>query len=117
MRSHCRGVPMSDTNGMVFHTHQLPNGLQILGQPMPDFESVALSFYVCTGSRDEPDQLIAGVSHFLEHMGFKGTHTLDWQQIPLEFKKIGPDINARTPPTSTYYFPRVPSHYNNPPPS
>ena len=40
---------MSDTNGMVFHTHRLANGLQILGQPMPDFESVALSFYVCTG--------------------------------------------------------------------
>ena len=68
---------MSETNGMVFHTHRLANGLQILGQPMPDFESAALSFYVCTGSRDEPDQSIAGVSHFLEHMVFKGTNTLD----------------------------------------
>ncbi len=47
-------------NGTVFHTHTLHNGLQIVGQPMPDFESVAASFYVRTGSRDEPDQSIAG---------------------------------------------------------
>ncbi len=102
---------MSDTNGMIFHTHQLPNGLQILGQPMPDFESVALSFYVCTGSRDEPDQSIAGVSHFLEHMVFKGTSTLDWQQITLEFNKIGAEINAGTSQESTVYFARVLGEY------
>jgi predicted Zn-dependent peptidase len=102
---------MSETNGMVFHTHRLPNGLQILGQPMPDFESVALSFYVCTGSRDEPDQSIAGVSHFLEHMVFKGTSTLDWQQITLEFNKIGAEINAGTSHESTVYFARVLGEY------
>src|SRR3954447_22303704 len=51
------------SNGAVFHTHKLSNGLQIIGQPMPDFESVAVSFYVRTGSRDEPDPSIAGVSH------------------------------------------------------
>ena len=102
---------MSETNGMVFHTHRLANGLQILGQPMPDFESVALSFYVCTGSRDEPDQSIAGVSHFLEHMVFKGTSTLDWQQITLEFNKIGAEINAGTSHESTVYFARVLGEY------
>src|SRR5438876_2666158 len=83
-------------NGTVFHTHKLSNGLQIVGQPMPDFESVATSFYVRTGSRDEPDSSIAGVSHFLEHMVFKGTKTLDWQQITLEFNKIGAELNAFT---------------------
>ncbi|HLX59264.1 MAG TPA: pitrilysin family protein [Ktedonobacteraceae bacterium] len=102
---------MSETNGMVFHTHRLPNGLQILGQPMPDFESVALSYYVCTGSRDEPDQSIAGVSHFLEHMVFKGTRTLDWQDITLEFNKIGAEINAGTSHESTVYFARVLGEY------
>lgn len=102
---------MSETNGMVFHTHRLPNGLQILGQPMPDYESVALSFYVCTGSRDEPDLSIAGVSHFLEHMVFKGTSTLDWQQITLEFNKIGAEINAGTSHESTVYFARVLGEY------
>ena len=64
-------------NETVFHTHRLKNGLQIVGQPMPDFESVAISYNVHTGSRDEKDPTIAGVSHFLEHMVFKGTKTLD----------------------------------------
>lgn len=102
---------MPDTNGMMFHTHQLSNGLQIVAQPMPDFESVAASFYVRTGSRDEPDPSIAGVSHFLEHMVFKGTQTLDWQQITLEFNKIGAELNAFTSHESTVYFARVLGEY------
>jgi predicted Zn-dependent peptidase len=102
---------MSPINGMVFHTHRLSNGLQIVGQPMPDFESVAVSYYVCTGSRDEPDPSIAGVSHFLEHMVFKGTQTLDWQDITLEFNKIGAELNAFTSHEATVYYARVLSEY------
>src|ERR671923_1886397 len=98
-------------NGTVFHTHTLSNGLQIVGQPMPDFESVATSFYVRTGSRDEPDPSIAGVSHFLEHMVFKGTKTLDWQEITLAFNKIGAEINAFTSHESTVYYARVLGEY------
>lgn len=101
----------STANGTVFHTHRLPNGLQIVGQPMPDFESVAVSYYVRTGSRDEPDPRIAGVSHFLEHMVFKGTQTLDWQQITLEFNKIGAELNAFTSHESTVYYARVLGEY------
>lgn len=101
---------MSQT-AMVFHTHQLANGLQIVGQPMPDFESVALSYYVRTGSRDEPDPALAGISHFLEHMVFKGTQTLDWQQITLEFNKIGADLNAGTSREATIYHARVLGEY------
>src|SRR6266851_3854860 len=101
----------STENSPVFHTHQLPNGLQIVGQPMPDFESVAVSYYVRTGSRDEPDPAIAGVSHFLEHMVFKGTKTLDWQQITLEFNKIGAELNAFTSHEATVYFARVLGEY------
>ncbi len=98
-------------NGTVFYTHRLSNGLQIVGQPMPDFESVSVSYYVRTGSRDEPDPSIAGVSHFLEHMVFKGTRTLDWQQIPLEFNKIGAELNAFTSHEATVYFARVLGEY------
>jgi predicted Zn-dependent peptidase len=101
----------STANGTVFHTHQLDNGLQIVAQPMPDFESVAVSFFVRTGSRDEPDPSIAGVSHFLEHMVFKGTRTLDWQQITLEFNKIGAELNAFTSHEATVYFARVLGEY------
>ena len=56
-----------------FYMHRLPNGLQLLGQRMPDLESVSLCFYARTGARDEPDAALFGVSHFLEHMVFKGT--------------------------------------------
>jgi predicted Zn-dependent peptidase len=95
----------------IFHTHRLSNGLQIVGQSMPDFQSVAVAFYVRTGSRDEHDPSIAGVSHFLEHMVFKGTQTLDWQQITLEFNKIGAELNAFTSHESTMYFARVLGEY------
>ncbi len=101
----------SAANGTVFHTHRLNNGLQIVGQPMPDFESVAVSYYVRTGSRDEYDPSIAGVSHFLEHMMFKGTQTLDWQQITREFNKIGAELNAFTSQEATVYYARVLGEY------
>src|SRR5215469_2921466 len=98
-------------NGTVFYEHRLSNGLQIVAQPMPDFESAAVSFYVRTGSRDEPDPSIAGVSHFLEHMVFKGTKTLDWQEITLAFNKIGAEINAFTSHESTVFYARVLGEY------
>jgi predicted Zn-dependent peptidase len=99
------------TNGTVFHTYTLKNGLQIVGQPMSDFESVAVSFYVRTGSRDEYDPAIAGVSHFLEHMVFKGTRTLDWQEITLAFNKIGAEVNAFTSHEATAFYARVLGEY------
>jgi len=104
---------MSETaaNSTVFHTHTLKNGLQIVGQPMPDFESVAVSYYVRTGSRDEYDPAIAGVSHFLEHMVFKGTKTLDWQEITLAFNKIGAELNAFTSHEATVFYARVLGEY------
>jgi len=98
-------------NGTVFYTHRLNNGLQIVGQPMPDFESVSVAYYVRTGSRDEPDPTIAGVSHFLEHMVFKGTQTLDWQEITVEFNKIGAELNASTSHEATIYYARVLGEY------
>ncbi len=101
----------STANGTVFYTHRLNNGLQIVGQPMPDFESVAVSYYVHTGSRDEKNPAIAGVSHFLEHMVFKGTKTLDWQEITLAFNKIGAELNAFTSHESTVYYARVLGEY------
>ncbi len=98
-------------NGTVFHTHTLKNGLQIVAQPMPDFELVAVSYYVRTGSRDEYDPAVAGVSHFLEHMVFKGTRTLDWQEITLEFNKIGAELNAFTSHEATVFYARVLGEY------
>ena len=101
----------STANGTVFHMHTLKNGLQIVGQPMPDFESVAVSYYARTGSRDEYDASMAGVSHFLEHMVFKGTKTLDWQEITLAFNKIGAELNAFTSNEATVFYARVLGEY------
>ena len=102
---------MTKATSSLYHTHQLSNGLQIVGQTMPDFESVAVSYYVHTGSRDEKDPAIAGVSHFLEHMVFKGTQSLDWQEITLAFNKIGAELNAFTSHESTVYYARVLGEY------
>jgi predicted Zn-dependent peptidase len=104
---------MSETiaNGTIFHTYTLSNGLQVVAQPMPDFESVAVSYHVRTGSRDEYDPSIAGVSHFLEHMVFKGTNKYNWQEITLEFNKIGAELNAATSHESTVFHARVLGEY------
>ena len=102
---------MSESTATVFYTHRLNNGLQIVGQPMPDFESVAVSYFARTGSRDEMDPSIAGISHFLEHMVFKGTKSLDWQEITLAFNKIGAELNAFTSHESTVYYARVLGEY------
>ncbi len=91
----------------LFSTHRLPNGLQILGQRMPDMESAAIAFYVRTGSRDEPTPALWGISHFLEHMVFKGTAKRDGDQITLDFNRIGAEFNAYTSFEETVYHARV----------
>jgi predicted Zn-dependent peptidase len=57
---------------MEFKTHKLENGLTIIGELNKSAKSAAVGFFVRTGARDETMQ-INGVSHFLEHMVFKGT--------------------------------------------
>ncbi|MBA3826918.1 MAG: insulinase family protein [Ktedonobacterales bacterium] len=90
-----------------FFTQTLPNGLQVLAQRMPDMESVAVAFYVRTGSRDEADPAIWGVSHFLEHMVFKGTAKRTGDDITLAFNHMGAEFNAYTSFEETVYHARV----------
>lgn len=90
-----------------FFTHRLANGLQILAQRMPDMESVAVAFYVRTGSRDEHDPALDGVSHFLEHMVFKGTARRDTEAITLAFNRMGAEYNAYTSFEETVFHARV----------
>jgi predicted Zn-dependent peptidase len=97
----------SNGNGSRFYTHRLNNGLQILAEHMPDFESVAVAFHVRTGARDEPDPRIFGVSHFLEHMVFKGTPTRSAEEISLAFNNIGAEFNAFTSLEQTFYYARI----------
>ena len=94
-----------------FFTHRLPNGLQLLGQRMPDLESVSLCFYTRTGARDEGDPALYGVSHFLEHMVFKGTARRDTEQITLDFNLMGAEFNAFTSVEQTVYYARILHEY------
>src|SRR6476469_3088224 len=87
---------------MPFHQHQLPNGLTILGETNPAALSVAVAFWVKTGSRDETPA-VSGVSHFLEHMVFKGTPRRDPVAVNKDFSRIGADHNAWTSEENTVF--------------
>ncbi len=99
-----------ETSGGVgqghFYAHRLPNGLQLLGQYMPEVQSASACFYVNTGARDE-DPAIMGVSHFLEHMMFKGTARRSFEDINREFEEMGAENNAGTWLEFTYYWAKV----------
>jgi predicted Zn-dependent peptidase len=87
----------------VFEKHTLPNGLEIVAEVNPDSYSSALGFFVRTGARDETDD-VAGVSHFLEHMVFKGTPTRTAEDVNREFDEMGAHYNAFTSEEHTVYY-------------
>jgi len=87
---------------MPFHTHTLPNGLQVIGETNSEALCTALAFWVKTGARDETAE-VAGVSHFLEHMVFKGTERRDSFAVNRDFSKIGADNNAFTSEENTVF--------------
>ncbi|HEV3386796.1 MAG TPA: insulinase family protein, partial [Gemmata sp.] len=78
---------------MQFHSTQLPNGLTVIGETSASARSVAMGFFVRTGSRDEIASE-SGVSHFLEHMMFKGTPRRTALDVNLDFDRIGASNNA-----------------------
>ncbi len=86
-----------------FVQERLSNGLTVVVEIMPDVQSAACGFLARTGSRDERAEL-AGVSHFLEHMCFKGTARRSSEQLNLEFDEIGADNNAQTGKDQTFYY-------------
>ena len=84
----------------------LPNGLRVATDEMKDVETVSVGVFVNTGSRNEMPQ-INGISHFLEHMAFKGTTKRSARQIAEEFEGIGGRINAYTSKDKTVYYAKV----------
>ena len=80
---------------MDLRTRVLPNGLTIASVRLPGFRTAAVGTFVKVGSRDEPADL-NGISHFLEHMAFKGTATRDARRISLEIERVGAMMNAYT---------------------
>jgi predicted Zn-dependent peptidase len=95
---------------MSFHTHTLPNGLQVLGETNLSALSTALGFFVRTGARDEVDGE-SGVTHFLEHMIFKGTEKRTSLDVNRDFDRIGADNNAFTSEENTVFHATVLPEY------
>src|SRR5438067_3285632 len=87
---------------MQFHHTVLDNGLQVIAELNDQARSVASGFFVKTGSRDESPE-VAGVSHFLEHMVFKGTPRRDALAVNRDFDRVGAKHNAQTSEEDTFY--------------
>jgi len=86
--------------------HKLSNQLRIAVDEMKEVETVSIGVFVNTGSRNE-NLKINGISHFLEHMAFKGTKKRSAKQIAEEFEGIGGYINAYTSKEKTVYYTKV----------
>jgi len=95
---------------MPFHTHRLPNGLTIIGETIPTARSVSVGFFTNTGSRDET-AAESGVSHFLEHMVFKGTPRRSALDVNRDFDRIGASYNAYTSEEMTVFYAAVLPEY------
>ena len=95
---------------MEFKSERLANGLDIIGEVNKCAKSTAVGFFVKTGSRDETEQ-VSGVSHFLEHMLFKGTERLNAFEVNEAFDRTGADFNAGTSWESTIFHAAVLPEY------
>jgi len=94
----------------AFRRTTLDSGLRVVTERLPALRSAAVGFWVGTGSRDEPDA-IAGASHFLEHLLFKGTESRLAPEIAEAVESVGGDMNAFTGQEITSYYVRVPDRY------
>lgn len=82
------------------------NGVRVVLEKIPNVRSVAIGIWVKTGSRHETAEL-NGISHFLEHMFFKGTENLTAKEIAESFDRIGGQVNAFTSKEYTCYYAKV----------
>src|SRR3712207_1496853 len=88
---------------MRYDRHTLANGLEIVGEHNPAAKSMALGFFTRTCARDETPE-VSGVSHFLEHMMFKGSERRSAKDVNREFDEIGARNNAFTSEENTVYY-------------
>lgn len=87
----------------MYRVSRLENGLVIATGEMPHMSSVSMGLWVGVGGRHEPAPL-CGVSHFIEHLLFKGTRKRSARQISQEVEGVGGDLNAYTSEENTCYF-------------
>jgi predicted Zn-dependent peptidase len=94
----------------LIETSVLPSGIRLVTETMADVRSVAVAYWVGSGSRDESDEL-AGASHFLEHLLFKGTPTRSAAAIAESLDEVGGDCNAFTTKEYTTFYVRLLSEH------
>ena len=101
------GLALSDSN---IQLRQLPGGLRVFSEPLDEATSVALGVWIRAGSRDEKEK-VAGISHLMEHMLFKGTPSMNALQVAEAFESIGAQENAATGEEYTVLYARfLPEH-------
>lgn len=90
----------------VYKKTVLPSGLRVVTEELPGVRSIAIGIWVNVGSRDErPEE--NGVSHFIEHMVFKGTRKRTAARIAHELESVGGSLNAFTSREQTCYYARI----------
>ena len=95
-------VPAVDANASVT---TLDNGVRVVVLRLPHVATAAVSVFVRSGSQHESART-NGISHFIEHMAFKGTRTRDCQQINLDAERLGAEVNAHTDKNHTAFHMR-----------
>jgi predicted Zn-dependent peptidase len=95
---------------MEFKVHKLKNGLTVIGEVNKSAKSAAVGFFVRTGARDE-NLKINGVSHFLEHMVFKGNDKLNYLAVNEAFDRTGAQYNAFTSEENTVFYAAILPEY------
>jgi len=104
-RASTRTLDQDSSGGLVRRT-VLPGGLRVITESMPSMLSASLGIWVGVGSRDETPPL-AGASHYLEHLLFKGTRRRSALQIASELDAVGGELNAFTAKEHTCYYATV----------
>jgi len=106
-RSRARTTLLSrSSDGAAIHSTVLPGGLRVVTESMPGVHSVAFGVWVGVGSRDETPRL-AGASHFLEHLLFKGTRRRSALEIAAVMDAVGGELNAFTTKEQTCFYAHV----------
>lgn len=95
---------------MQFQHTILKNGLEIIAEIKPEAHSAAVGFFVKTGARDETADA-SGVSHFLEHMAFKGNDQFTAEDVNRIFDEVGASYNASTSEEVTFYYAAILPEY------
>ncbi len=98
------------TDTTTYQKTVLPCGLRIVTETIPSVRSVAVGLWVDVGSRDEAEEE-AGITHFIEHMVFKGTERRRTHQIAQRIEYVGGYLNAFTTKEHTCYYVRVLDEY------